>query len=415
MASQRDLRDSFLKKHPNLRFGLGEWRQYDSGIWAPVSELVVKSHIQTLITQCGNGSKLSNGLVSSITELVRQRSHIPDQIFDSNPNILTFNDVCLDLVTLTQVTHSSAYYNTTKLNYNYDPTARLAEWDQALTHTPHREFFLEFAGYCATPETKYELALWLHGPPGGGKSTLIAGLEAMLGPRCCILGLNEIEKTNFGLTRIPGKTLAISTEQPAHFLKSVSTLNALISGETTTINRKFQAPFDYTPRVKLLWAMNELPRTDSGAGAGIFRRVIPMYCAAIPERDRNPAIKETIMQNGMAVMNTALGGLKRLRSRGGFDIPAELITAREVYRTQSDITHCFLEECCIQGDDCEIPSNELYQAYDKWCVQNGHRPVASNRLAADLQRLGFDKVRRSIGIFWLGIALQPDFPDFIIP
>lgn len=413
MATQLALRDGFIKKHPNLRYGLGEWRQYESGIWAPVSDLAVKNQVQDVIQ--ASGTKLSNGLVTSIAELLKQRTNIPDTIFDYNPNTLIFNNSCLDLITYKEIAHSPENYATTKLNYDYDPSARSSAWEEALKRCPHVEFMQEFAGLCATPETKYELALWLYGPPGGGKSTFIVGLETMLGPKCCTLGLDELQKTSFGLSQIPGKTLAVSTEQPAYFVKCAATLNNLISGEFITINRKFRDSMRIAPRVKLLWAMNELPNVPSGSGAGLFRRVIPVYWEALSESDRNPDIKEEISHSGPAVMNWSLVGHKRLRERGRFNIPRELIAAREQYKAESDTTLTFVEECFDRIEDGEIPSADVYEIYQKWSIANGHKgALASNRFAAEMQRLGFTKYRKNIGVFWKGLDLKVDFPDLIV-
>lgn len=411
MATHAGLRNRFLSEFPTIRYGLGEWRQYSNGVWKPISELSVRKHLQDLV---GNSKTLTNGLITSVAELLRAQTFIPDQLFDANPNILVFNNTCLDLVTYSKVAHSPHYYATIKLNFDYDPEARSEAWKKSLEHCPHVDFMQEFAGYCTTPETKHEVALWLHGPPGGGKSTFIVGLEAMLGPKCCTLGLNEIEKSSFGLSQIPGKTLAVSTEQPNHFVKCVNILNSLISGESTTINRKYLPQYTITPHVKLLWAMNELPRVDGSSGAGLFRRVFPVYFPAIAESNRNPEIKEDISREGAAVVNWALDGLKRLRERGRFDLPRELIQARESYRAQSDTTLCFIEDCCETRDDCEIESSKLYDTYHKWCGKNGHHALASNRFAADMQRLGYEKIRRSIGKFWIGVDLKIDFPEFLI-
>lgn len=411
MSTQVGLRNRFLSKHSYTRYGSGSWRQYGSGVWAPTEEEIVKKQLQDIL---GNSDKLTSGLVNSTADLLRSFTFIPERLFDANPNILVFNNTCLDLITYTTVPHSPYHYATTKLNFDYEPTAQSPAWEKSLEHCPHIDFMQEFAGLCATPDTKYELALWLHGPPGGGKSTFIVGLEAMLGPKCCTLGLNEIEKSNFGLSQIPGKTLAVSTEQPSHFVKCVSILNSLISGESTTINRKFLPQYTMTPRVKLLWAMNELPRVEGGSGAGLFRRVLPVYFAAIAEGERNPELKEEIARSGMAIMNWALDGLKRLRARGHFVIPPELVLARESYRAQSDTTLCFVDDCCDTGDDLEIEGGALYEIYGKWCVKNGHHALASNRFAVDIQRLGYEKTRRSIGRFWSGLALKVEFENWEI-
>jgi phage/plasmid-associated DNA primase len=63
-------------------------------------------------------------------------------------------------------------------------------------------FSQEFSGYALTTDVSHEIALWLCGPPGGGRSTFITGLEAMLGEKVGTLGLGEIERSRFALADI---------------------------------------------------------------------------------------------------------------------------------------------------------------------------------------------------------------------
>lgn len=412
MASQSALRDGFIKQHPTICYGMGEWREYKDGVWEEVNELVIKRYIQQLIS--ASGSKLTSTLVNQVVELVKPQVYIPSKHFNSNPNILTFADCCLDLVSYQTVRHAKEFYATTKLGFAYDPTAQSPAWTEVEKRFPNRDFLQEFAGYCMTIDTSYEVAVWLHGPAGGGKSTFITGLKTALGERSCGLGLAEVEATQFSLTRIPGRTLAISTEQPSHYIKCVHLLNALISGESVTINQKFKAPFEINPTVKLLWAMNELPTIPSGAGAGLFRRVYPIYWPLLSETDRDPRLKEEIQQSGMAIVNWSLAGLKTLRARGNFLLTDDLKKARDEYKADSDVTLCFLNEVCDTDDQAEIQSSTLYEAYGKWCDDNRHRPFASNRFSAEMKRLGFDRVKRATGNYWQGVELKPDFPDLIV-
>lgn len=409
MASQAALRDAFVKKHPNLRYGLNSWRQYEGGIWASVDIHVVNKYVQEIIPR----SDLTNSLVNAVVSLLESFRKIPSELFDWNSNVLTFKNCCLDLTTYKEVPHSSDYYATDRLNFDYDPTARSAAWDEVVKSFPYVDVLQRFAGLALTTETKYEVALWLYGPPGGGKSTFITGLEAMLGSRTCVLGLDEIGRSNFALSQIPGKTLAVSTEQPAGFVKCSHKLNALISGESVTIDQKFKPQFTILPKIKLLWAMNDLPMIPAGAGAGLFRRVYPIHWAGRSGTEMKPGLKEEIAHSGMAVVNWALEGLKRLRARAHFDIPPALMAARDAYREQSDMTLCFLNDCCDVDAKAEVEGSKLYEEYDKWATKNGHRPLASNRFAVDLQRLGYEKTRRSIGVFWFGIDLKQDFPEVI--
>lgn len=155
---------------------------------------------------------------------------------------------------------------------------------------------------------------------GGGRSTFLAGLGAMLGPRAGLLGLSEIQRNRFALADIPGKTLLTATEQPAGYLRTSHVLKALISGEPIQVEKKYRDPFVLVPRAKIAWAMNELPRVGS-ASDGLFRRVNVLHFEGIPEEERDPAVKSAIEAEGAGILNRALAGLERLRERGRFEVP----------------------------------------------------------------------------------------------
>src|SRR5690349_3096838 len=269
-----EVRSRFLAKcNGSLCYGLGEWRRYEAGAWLTVPELRIKYEVQVAAAKYGKVT-VTAGTVSSITELIRQRVAVSDLLFDANPNIIVFRDCVLDLATWTTVPHSPDHYATSKLSFDYDPDAALPEWDRFLLHLPYPEFMQRFAGLCLTPETKYEIALWLWGPPGGGKSTYIEALCAMLGAKACVLGLSEIERSQFALSQLPGRTLAVSTELPGRLVRASHIINAIISGELIPVERKYVNPYTIRPHAKIIWGMNALPAIGN-EGVGIFRRVLP--------------------------------------------------------------------------------------------------------------------------------------------
>jgi putative DNA primase/helicase len=292
--------------------------------------------------------------------------------------------------------------------YEFSADALAPTWDRFLMSTvPEAAPFLqEFAGYCLTVDTSLETAVWLFGPPGSGKSTLIEGIRAMLSDRAGILGLAEMQRNRFALAKIPGKTLLTATEQPSDYLSVTHLLNAIISGEEVRVEEKFKPAYTVTPRAKMLWAMNELPRVKD-ANDGLFRRVkvveFPELAVA-----RDPEVKEAIKGEGAGILTWALEGLRRLNERGHFEIPESVRAATEEFKRTSDVPKMFVEEACIVSEDCESKPQPLYDAYRHWCVVNGHKPMSSTAVAKEWARLGFEKSPPRQGYrYYLGIEVDP--------
>jgi len=402
-----ELRDRWIEGNPHHAHGLGEWRQYEDGVWPAVSETSVKGKISATIEAAKpEGVKPTASILASVTELTRIRVFLPDERWDADPDILVCKNGALRISTGELVEHRPGHYATSAVPYQYDPNARAVIWDYFLRNTMPvaADFLQEFAGYALTTEMSHELAVWLFGPPGSGKSTFIAGLAAMLGHRAGILGLADLERSRFTLADLPGKTLVVASEQPSSYLASTNTLNAIISGEPLQVERKYHDPFTVIPRAKVCWAMNELPRV-ADANSGLFRRVKVVAFPALAENERDPKIKRHIETEGAGILNWALEGLHRLTQRGHFKIPSGVQDATKQFRENNDVPALFIEDRCVRDADAEASAATLYREYKYWCEENGHRPQSSTRVAADWQRLGFERKRTMSGTVYQGLRL----------
>ena len=323
---------------------------------------------------------------------------------------LNLQNGTLDLETGDLTQHDAGDYLTYCLPYEYNPAANCPNWLHVLRGIANSlgdetvDFLQEFAGYCLTPDTSHELAVWLHGQPGGGKSTFLAGLQTMLGPKSGLLGLADIERNTFALANLPGKTMVVSTEQPSMYLASGHILNAIISGEPVMVNRKFRDAVEVQPVAKLAWAMNELPRI-SDANNGLFRRVKVVSFAPIAPSDRRPELKAGLAREGAGILNWALRGLERLTQRGYFIVPQVVEDSTVEFQSENDIMGLFMAECCVTDLDAKVQSSLLYNEYKEWASDNGYKPLNAVNAAKEWRRLGLTKTRITGRSYWKGVGL----------
>ena len=403
-----ELRDRWRNRNQDVAFGMGDWRAYDTGLWPIVDDAIVQRQIMGVLEDAKyEGIRPTSNLMRSVLELSRIAVFQPAEVWDADPNLLVCTNGMLHISSKTLRPHSKDAYLTTGVPYAYDPQAGCPVFLDALTRLPYRvvQFLQEFAGYCLTTDTLYEIGVWLLGVRGSGKSTIIEGFNAMLGDRAGVLSLKQISQSRFGLSNIDGKTLIYAFESPALYVETTDILNAIVSGEAIPVERKYRDPVTVIPRAKILWAMNKLPRI-ADAGDGIFRRARIVQFAPLPETDKDPRVKDAIKLEGPGILNWGLAGLDRLRNRGGFLIPPEVKAATDGFQAGNDPEAAFIAECCDADISYKVQATPLYKAYRQWCFNNGHKPKSSTNVAQEWPRLGFFRTRQQGSTYYLGLDIK---------
>jgi putative DNA primase/helicase len=76
------------------------------------------------------------------------------------------------------------------------------------------------------------------------------------------------------------------------------------------------------------------------------------------------------------------------------------------YREDSDPLAAFVHECCTLHPDNWASSSDLRREYEKWCSEQGEKPISGTDFNEGLRRRGCEAKRRHAGRGWAGIGLQ---------
>jgi putative DNA primase/helicase len=383
---------------------------------SPIDELEIEHAVaeQMEAAAAAGVLKPTYAMQRSVTNAMKSRVYEREDVWNKTPNILVFRNTALDTSTMGAVRHDPEHKATVALPYDYERGEKAHAWEKVLHDVlseDERKYFQEFAGYCLTTGVQHQMALWLYGPPGSAKSTLIAGLEAMLGDLAGALSLTQLQ-SRFGLAATVGKTLLTCTEVPKQHMKATDVLNALITGDTIQVEQKYKDAVTYRNTAKLVWAMNTLPGNYEGM-SGLFRRVKVFHLESIPADERDPRIIEDVRKEGAGIINWALDGLARLNGLEAFDYPESVLKATERYRADNDIFAQFADEGLdMTGEHSDkVKAGTLTTAFNNWAKAHGYAARSDAALKPEWERLGMRRGNRTgRGYFYHGGKLKGGEP-----
>jgi len=169
--------------------------------------------------------------------------------------------------------------------------------------------------------------------------------------------------------------------------------------------------FQFDPTHKLWLVANHKPIVK-GTDYAIWRRILLIpFDVTISEEEKDPYLPEKLKAETAGILAWAVRGCLEWQRMKGLGIPNTVRDATEVYKMESDTFSLFLEECTVNVEDAKTKASTLYTTYLTWCEKNGERPMNSTQFGRKLGTRGFDKVRTTVGIFYLGVGLASNMAE----
>ena len=214
------------------------------------------------------------------------------------------------------------------------------------------------------------------------------------------------------LAEVFGKRLVIAAELEEGQRLNTSIIKQLCSTDDLFVEKKYKAPFSFTPTHTVILYTNHLPRVGA-TDDGIWRRliVIPFRAKFEGKSDTKNYGDQLQQKAGPAVLSWIIEGAKKVID-SGFKIsePETVRDSISEYREQNDWLTQFLTECCEVTDNpmFEAPSGELYQTYREYSLKMGEYTRSTADFYAALENKGFVKHRTGNGRFIRGLQIKQD-------
>lgn len=322
---------------------------------------------------------------------------------------------------------SPAFFSNHGMDYDFDPLApEPRRWLQFLeelfgSDTEARELLQEWFGYCLRADTSQQKILLLVGPTRSGKGTIgrvlteLLGETLVAGPGFATLG------TQFGLEPLLGRTVALVGDarlsgRSDHAVILERLLS--ISGEDrVTVDRKHRPAWQGTLPTRLMLLSNELPELRDSSLALASRLLILQLRRSFQGRE-DPTLAHQLRSELPGILLWAIEGLRRLDQRGRFQPPASGEETLQVVRELSSPIIAFVRECCEVGTRHQVPTEDVYEAYTKWCKRRGEHPRKAVQFGRDLRgqmpklknrqkRKGGKRAQH-----YLGLRLRPEWVPY---
>ncbi|WP_236655339.1 DNA primase family protein [Streptacidiphilus carbonis] len=231
----------------------------------------------------------------------------------------------------------------------------------------------EWFGYILSGRTDLQKMMLIIGPPRSGKGTIARTLTALVGKANMagptLAGLS----TNFGLSPLLDKTLAIVSDARLPRIGTEVVVERLlsISGEDTLdVDRKYRDPWTGRIPVRFLLLSNELPAFADASGAIASRLIVlTMVNSFLGKEDR--ALEGDLNRELPGILNWSLDGLQSLIERGRFSEPKSSADAVAMLAASVSPIKAFLGELCTVGPEHRVPTDLLYEAWADWCKDSG--------------------------------------------
>lgn len=278
------------------------------------------------------------------------------------------------------------------------------------------EYVQKVVGLASIGKVYEEVTIIAYGGGRNGKSTFWNAVARVLGSYSGSISADTLtvgNKRNVKpeLAEAKGKRLLIAAELEEGMRLSTANLKALSSTDPIQAEKKYKAPFEFTPSHSLVLHTNHLPKVGA-LDEGTWRRLIVIpFQAKIEGSSEKKNYGDYLYENaGGAILSWIVEGAIKV-IKGGYKIalPKVVEKATGKYRESNDWFNHFINECCEVEDGLIQKSGEFYQEYRAFSMRNGEFARSTTDFYTALEAEGFKRKRTNKGRFILGLRLKSEF------
>lgn len=408
-VAYRDLAKYYKKKHNYFcDQDSDQIYIYDNDYFRILEGRYLEQHVDQKIK---DPAPLTREVKEAIETLKREVVYSKQAEFDKLEGMVNLENGILNIKEGKLLEHSPKYKFPYKLSVAYDPKAKCPRFIQFLDEITLgdkeiQSLLLEFAAYAIANDKPWaQKALVLLGDGKNGKSVFSNLLAQLIGKDfVSALTMDDINDPTKAL-KLEGSILNIGQESGTSKYDNEAIKKA-IAGEPLQVKRLYFNPHEIVVRSKMVFTCNSLPKTYDPSH-GYFRRfiIIPFEAKSGVHFESDPHLFDKLLTERAGIFNLLIEHYKVLHKRGHFAETKRTKLAKDQYREESfpelqfwkDRIAEFPKES-VEYNQHKLNNTEVYEAYVRWCENNGEKRKAANQFMKTLGQIlpGFHDRKKKI-------------------
>ena len=274
----------------NYKFDVStrSWFIYNQelGAWTRIDQFTSEQNFYLMLRENFPSETISTNLNIEIKKILEFEMGIDFKI-NQVSRLVPFKNGVLDINNINLLKHDSKYYFTYCLNINYDAQAKIKpgiiEFLKNISNNNAYtlKILRSFIQCLLLRDNQYQVALYIYGPGGTGKSTFERVLSCLVGAKgTAVVNLIDLNKT-FTTSKLVDKSLVLFSDV-GHYTGDPSKLRLLISGDIMAAEKKYSDSFDFQPTCLVVLSSNVIWNPNDPS-TGLQRRIIYIPMTTSPK------------------------------------------------------------------------------------------------------------------------------------
>lgn len=390
---------------------------YQDGIYTLAENLVIFPEIQRIL-----GDLINKNAKTETFHKIQDATSKPDNIFQLAPtHLIPLANGVYDFTSKTLLPHDSKYRFKYKLPVTFDENATCPKTDAFLSQVlteEQRPTVEEWLGYYFWRNYQFKKAIIFVGEGDTGKTTLLEVITYLLGAEnLSSVSLHKMTADKFAAAHLYEKHGNIVDELSAKDITDTGNFKIATGGGSISGEYKFGNQFSFLNFSKFTFACNKIPDVQDFDDEAYFNRWMVIRFEKTIEK-KIPNFIDTLRteEERSGLFNLAMQGLERLLANGKFTYASTAIdTKLEMMRNGSSIAR-FVKDMLIKDHAAELTNEQMYEAYEDYCVNNGLQPETITAIGQKLPFYGSYIVKAQVyGMYegkmqqkrgWRGVSIK---------